>query len=118
MDLIIEDYLKGKVGFEIPDNALTTIFSDRGIEAGTLVADVDRQTLDLATADLYMYCASTPSVKGSSEDAHGGWKHKDGGWETSAYDKRYLRQAAYEIYAKYGEAPIKKTNTFKFLQLR
>ena len=114
----IEDYLRGKVGYEIPDNALLTIFADRMLEKGQLVKDVGKRTLELATADLYMYCASTPSVKGVTEDAHGSWKHKDGGWESSAYDKRNLRQMANEIYARYGEKKTAKTSTFKIVQLR
>lgn len=118
MDLVIEDYLRGKVGFDIPDNALMTIMADRELEKGCYVVDIDRRTLDLATADLYMYCASTPSVKGSTEDAHGSWRHKEGGWESSAYDKRNLRQMANEIYARYGETKKAKTSTFKFIQLR
>lgn len=118
MDLTIEDYLRGKVGFEVPDSALLTIFADRNLVKGYPVSELDKRTLDLATADLYMYCASTPSVKGSTEDAHGGWKHKEGGWESSAYDKRNLRQMANDIYARYGETPVVKAGKFKFIQLR
>ena len=118
MELTIERYLRGKVGFEVPDNALESIFADRNILMGDVVENLDRRTLDLATADLYMYCASTPSVKGSTEDSHGGWKHKEGGWESSAYDKRNLRQMANEIYSQYGEKTVAKTGTIKFIQLR
>lgn len=118
MELGIEEYLRGKVGFDIPDNALMAIFADRGISKGDLVVGMERRTLDLATADLYMYCASTPSVKGTTEDAHGSWRHKDGGWESSAYDKRNLRQMANDIYARYGENTTTKTGTFKIIQLR
>lgn len=118
MDLVIEEYLRGKVGFDIPDNALMAIFADRGIDKGDLVAGMEKRTLDLATADLYMYCASAPSVKGTTEDAHGSWRHKDGGWESSAYDKRNLRQMANDIYARYGENTTSKTATFKIIQLR
>ena len=118
MELAIENYLRGKVGFEIPDNALAAIFADRGLYMGCVVSDIEKRTLDLATADLYMYCASTPSVKGSTEDAHGSWKHKEGGWESSAYDKRNLRQMANDIYAKYGENATTKAGTFKMIQLR
>ena len=118
MGLAIEDYLRGKVGFEIPDNALLAIFADRMMEKGQPVEDVEKRTLELATADLYMYCASTPSVKGVTEDAHGSWRHKDGGWESSAYDKRNLRRMANEIYARYGEKKTAKTSTFKIVQLR
>lgn len=118
MELVIEDYLRGKVGFEIPDNAIYSIFADRNITQGSYVSDLDKRTIDLATADLYMYCASTPSVKGYTEDSHGNWKHKEGGWESSAFDKRNLRQMANDIYARYDEIASSKSSTFKFIQLR
>lgn len=118
MELTIENYLRGKVGFEIPDNALLTIFTDRGIYQGGTIEDISKRTLDLATADLYMYCASTPSVKGYTKDSHGSWKHEEGGWESSAYDKRNLRQMANEIYSRYGENKVVKTGTFKIIPLR
>lgn len=118
MELKIENYLRGKVGFDIPDGALQSIFADRGIAPGQYITSLERRTLDLATADLYMYCASTPSVKGSTEDAHGGWRHKDGGWESSAYDKRNLRQMANDIYSQYGERLASKRGLFRIINLR
>ena len=92
----IEEYLRGCVGFEVADSAIATILIDREIVPGTDVTTLGR-------ADLYMWCASTPSVTGSVEDANGVWKHKEGGTQSSAYDKRNLRQMANDIYALYGE---------------
>ena len=99
----VEDYLRGCVGFEVSDNAITTILTDREVEPGTDVALLDKRTKDLCKADLYMWCASTPSTTGSVEDADGEWKHKEGGTQSSAYDKRNLRQMANDIYKRYGE---------------
>ncbi len=102
----VEDYLRGCVGFEVSDNALTTILIDRDIEPGTDVSTLDKRTKDLCKADLYMWCASTPSTIGSVEDADGEWKHKEGGTQSSAYDKRNLRQMANDIYKRYGENAV------------
>lgn len=99
----VEDYLRGCVGFEVSDNAITTILIDREVEPGSDVALLDKRTKDLCKADLYMWCASTPSTTGSVEDADGEWKHKEGGTQSSAYDKRNLRQMANDIYKRYGE---------------
>lgn len=101
----IEDYLRGKVGMEIPDSAIAVILDDRGICPGTDTAELDKRRKDLCTADLYLWCAATPSKKGTVSDADGGWKHSDGGWETSAYDKRNFRSLAYSIYSRYNEQP-------------
>ena len=98
-----EEYLRGCVGFDIEDNAIATILEDRGIAPGTPSKELTRKQKELCKADLYMWCASTPSIKGSVEEAHGTWKHKEGSTESSAYDKRNLRIMANEIYKKYGE---------------
>lgn len=102
-DITIEEYLHGCVGFEITESAITTILVDRNIKPGTLVSEMEKRIRDLCRADLYMWCASTPSITGSVEDANGVWKHKEGGTQSSAYDKRNLRQMANDIYTLYGE---------------
>lgn len=99
----IEEYLYGVVGFEVKENAITSILIDRNVEPGSDVQTIDKRTKDLCRADLYMWCASTPSVQGSVEDADGVWKHKEGGTQSSAFDKRNLRQMANDIYKLYGE---------------
>lgn len=103
LDTTIEAYLRGCVGFEVTDSAINTILIDREVSMGTDVTTLDRKTKELCKADLYMWCASTPSVTGSVEDANGTWKHKEGGSQSSAFDKRNLRAIANDIYKKYGE---------------
>ena len=102
--MAVEDYLRGCVGFDVSEEAISVILIDRGVEPGSDVTLLDKRTKDLCRADLYMWCASTPSVTGSVEDADGEWKHKEGGKQSSAYDKRNLRQMANDIYKKYGES--------------
>lgn len=114
----VEDYLRGCVGFEVDDSAITTILIDREVESGTDVRSLDKRTKDLCRADLYMWCASTPSVTGSVEDADGGWKHKEGGTQSSAYDKRNLRQMANDIYARYGENTVKSSINMNCVGMR
>lgn len=112
--LTVEDYLTGITAYEIAEKALRVVLAKRGLSRKALVSELLAQTdesgvkigqrsLDLATADIYMWCASTPSVKNDTEDADGGWKHKEGGWQTSAYDKRELRKMAKDLYDKWGE---------------
>ena len=103
LDTTIEGYLRGCVGFAVDDNAISTNLIDRGLSPGTDVTELDKRTKELCKADLYMWCASTPSVKGSVEDSHGVWKHKEGGTQSSAFDKRNLRAMANDIYKRYGE---------------
>lgn len=116
MDLPIEQYLRGTVGFDIPDLAINAILVKRQIEANTMVSTMTEKDIDLSTADLYMYCASTPSVKGVTIDAHGSWKHQEGGWESSAFDKRNLRKMANDLYAKWGEK-TGENSAFRIIRL-
>ncbi len=78
-DMTIEDFLSGATAYEIADNALKRVIVKRKIAFGTMVSELTERQLDLATADIYMWCASTPSSKNDTEDSDGGWKHKEGG---------------------------------------
>lgn len=104
--MTVEEYLYGCVGFDVAENAIATILVDRDVEAGSSVLSLDKRTKDLCKADLYMWCASTPSIMGSVEDSNGVWKHKEGGTQSSAYDKRNLRAMANDIYKLYGENTV------------
>jgi hypothetical protein len=104
--MTVEEYLYGCVGFDVAENAIATILVDRDVQAGSSVLSLDKRTKDLCKADLYMWCASTPSIMGSVEDSNGVWKHKEGGTQSSAYDKRNLRAMANDIYKLYGENTV------------
>lgn len=120
--LTIEQYLRGKVGYDIPDSAIASILVDRGIPDGTDVLSLSSDLVlnaklrDLCTADLYMYCASTPSTTSSSKEQDGGWTHESGGTQHSAYDARQLRAMAQSIYDKYGETVV-TTSTIRIIDL-
>lgn len=114
-DMCIEDYLGGVTAYDIAANALKGILVRRGIEPGTMISVLSDMELDLCTADIYMWCASTPSVRNDTEDSDGGWKHKDGGWQTSAFDKRQLREMAKEIYAKWGEERVTQSSRMRIV---
>jgi len=108
-ELTIEQYLRGRVAYDIPDETLRSILLDREISEGTIVSDLsddkdERKKLrDLCLADVYMYCASLPSTRNNSSEADGQWKSEQGGYQRSAYDSRQLRAMANDIYDKYGE---------------
>ena len=122
VSITIEQYLRGKVGYEIPDNAIASILVDRDIEAGTKVTELstdeatNTKLKDLCTADLYLYCASTPSTISSHKEQDGGWTLESGGTQHSAYDARQLRAMAQAIYDKYGEKTT-ATNYIKIINM-
>lgn len=113
--MTVEDYLYGCVGFGVPESAISTILFDRGVEQGSSVLSLDKKVKDLCKADLYMWCVTAPSVMGTVEDANGSWKHKEGGTELTATDKKHLRSMANSIYELYGEKTVNsKFRLFSF----
>lgn len=114
--MTISDYLRGMTAYEIPDNTIRAILFKRGVTETAGAESLDERTLDLCTADLYMWCATTPSTKNKTEESDGQWKSVNGGWSTSAYDKRQLRQLAQDLYDKWDEV-AKTASKVKIINL-
>lgn len=114
-EMTIEQYLRGRIYYDIPEETLRSILFDRGIGEGTPVVELsliednekrlyeNKKLRDLCLADVYMYCASLPSTRNNSSESDGQWKSEQGGYQRSAFDSRQLRAMANDIYAKYGE---------------
>ena len=102
--MTIEEYLRGLVYYEIPDATLRSILYKRNVADGEDVSALTERDMDLCLAEVYMWCASTPSSRNNTEDADGNWKHIEGGWQTSAYDKRQMRSMALDLFKKWGES--------------
>lgn len=109
MAKLIEDYLKDLTAFDITSGAIENVLIDAGVSAGSEVSSLTAKQLDLCKAYTYLWCASTPSITGSVEDSDSGWSHKEGGKQSSAYDKRLMRQMGLDILAKYGLNTAKST---------
>ena len=91
MGKLIEDYLKDLTAFDITEGAIENVLIDAGVTPGSDVSTLSVKQMDLCKAYTYLWCASTPSISGSVEDSDSGWSHREGGKQTSAYDKRLLR---------------------------
>jgi len=100
--MTIEQYLYGKVDFNLTGNTVAAILYDRGITEGVGVATVAARQRDLALADLYMFVANS-SVSSSAE------YESDGGWQSHHSAKNVRSRGNYlslanDLYAKWGEA--------------
>lgn len=109
MAKLIEDYLRDLTAFNITDGAIGNVLIEAGVQAGSYVENLTVKQKDLCMAYTYLWCATTPTISGSVEDSDSGWSHREGGIQTSAYDKRLLRQMGLDILAKYGIKPVKST---------
>ncbi len=109
MAKLIEDYLKDLTAFDITEGAIENVLIDAGVPAGSEVTSLSVRQMDLCKAYTYLWCASTPSITGSVEDSDSGWSHREGGKQSSAYDKRLMRQMGLDLLAKYGLNAAKST---------
>lgn len=97
-----EQYVRGIAPIDLSDDTIANIFIDQNVSPEALVSDMDMKTKMLLKAEVYMACASMPSVRVSIEDSDGNWKHKEGGGQISDADKKLWVSIANSIYAQYG----------------
>ncbi len=111
MAKLVKDFLRDLTAFDITDGAIENVCIDAGVYDydDAVWEDLTVKQQDLCKAYTYIWCASTPSVTGSVEDSDGGWSHREGGKQSSAYDKRLMRQMGLDLLAKYGLNAAKST---------
>lgn len=112
MAKLIEEYLKDLTAFDITDGAVENALLKAGVPAGSEVVSLTVKQRELCEAYTYLWCASTPTISGSKEDSDSGWSHREGGKQTSAYDKRLMRQMGLDILKKYGINSVKSSIHF------
>lgn len=112
MGKLVEEYLKDLTAYDVPDGAVENVLLDAGVTAGSEWDGLTVKQRDLCKAYTYLWCASTPSITGSVEDSDSGWTHREGGKQSSAYDKRLMRQMGLDLLAKYGLNSAKSTIHF------
>ena len=101
--MLLKDYLKNMVSFEVPDATISCILELRGATVSTEFSSSDLKTAELSLADVLMYGATLPSSKSGAKDSDGGWSHTESNVSISALDKAGFRQRASVLYKKYGE---------------
>jgi len=99
--MTIEQYLIGKVDFNLGSNTIAAILFDRSIAEGTNVNSVPERQRELATADVYMFLATSSTSSSSEYESDGGWQsHKS---NKNVYDRSAFLAKAKEIYDKWDE---------------
>lgn len=95
-------YLKSKVAISVPDDTITAILAENGVDAGTLFSDATEKQRDLCLAGLYVFISGSPTTTEKISDSDADWSHSEGGQMMSANVlNNYLRMAN-AIYKKYG----------------
>ena len=99
----IYNYLKGIVGFNIPDDSLNVILLKRGVDFNADISDLTTEMKDLLYADVLIFGATMPSVYGNVNDSDGGWSHQEGSSTINAADKKRFESIANDIYKRYND---------------
>lgn len=108
MALTIEQYLTGKVDFNVSEATLEAILYDRGVTRGTAITNVTEKQKDLCLADLYMYLAVSSTSKSGEYESDGGWQRQRSA--KNVVDRAALREAARDLYDKWDEKPVGVTS--------
>ena len=109
MEKLAKDFVKDLTDYGITDGAVENILIKAGVSEYAYWDELTVKQRDLCEAYTYLWCASTPVISGSVEDSDSGWSHREGGKQTSAYDKRLLRKMGLDILARYGIRLMKST---------
>lgn len=100
--MTIEQYLAGKVDFNLGDTTIAAILYDRGIPEGASLETVSQRQKDLALADLYVYVAGSSTSSSGEYESDGGWQRQRSA--KNAYNRNGLLALAKQLYAKWDEA--------------
>ena len=113
----VSKWLRGLLGISISDDSINSILAGRSIDGSAALSSVSQKDAELLKADLYVWYSTSPSTGQSIEDADGGWKHKEGSYSLTPYDKNMMLKLANNIYAKYGEEAVSSGSGVKLINL-
>lgn len=99
--MTIEQYLQGKVDFNLSENTVAGILLDRGIAEGADMTAVTERQRDLALADLYMFIAGSSTSSSGDYESDGGWQRQRS--SKNVYNRNAFLQMARALYDKWGE---------------
>lgn len=114
--MTIEEYLKGKVGFEVTEHAISTILLDRQIEIGSDPGSLTTKQKELAYADVLKWGATRPSSYTGSKESDGGWSQTNASSTLLKSDKERFEAIANDIYIKYND-PKRTKSKIKIVNL-
>lgn len=107
-----EQWLKGMVDYNVPDDTVRSILFNNGVAFDTSVSEVAQKERDLCLADLYMWLASSSSSTTGEYISDGGWQHQKAA--KNVVDRAGLRAMAQRLYEKWGSAKTDTAATGRF----
>jgi hypothetical protein len=96
----IEQWLKGKVDFNVPESAIKAILFDNKVTEGTPASNTTEAERDLCLADLLMWLSSSSTVTSGEVVSDGGWQHQQS--NKNVFDRVGLVAKARALYKKWN----------------
>ena len=96
----IEQWLQGKVDFNVPEAAIKAILFDNNVKDGTSVSSVQERERDLCLADLLMWLSSSSTATSGEYISDGGWQHQKS--TKNVFDRSSLVARAKALYQKWN----------------
>lgn len=96
----IEQWLKGKVDFNVPESAIKAILFDNNVTEGTPASNATEEQRDLCLADLLMWLSSSSTVTSGEMVSDGGWQHQQS--NKNVFNRSGLVSQARALYLKWN----------------
>lgn len=101
----IETWLRGKVDFDIPEEAIMAILFDNKVVAGIPATETSEKERDLCLADLLMWLSSSSISSSGEMISDNGWSHQKSAKQV--VDRNGLIKRAQGLYAKWDSDKAK-----------
>lgn len=101
----IETWLRGKVDFDIPEEAIMAILFDNKVVAGIPATETSEKERDLCLADLLMWLSSSSVASSGEYISDNGWSHQKS--NKQVVDRNGLIKRAQALYAKWDSDKAK-----------
>jgi len=102
--MTIEQYLQGKVDYELSEKTMASILFDRSVAANTLVENTTLKQRELCLADIYMFLATSSTSTSGEYESDGGWQRQHS--NKNVVDRGAFRAMAQALYDKWSEQPL------------
>lgn len=107
----IEQWLVGKVDFNVPESAIKAILFDNKVAEGMPVANVAERERDLCLADLLVWLSSSSTASSGEYISDGGWQHQKA--NKTVFDRAGLIARAKALYKKWNSEKAESTTNAK-----
>ena len=88
--MTLSDYLRGLTNYPVPEEALQSILSKRGLDGKSTMTD--DKLLCLVTADVYRWLSTAPDISQGGQS-----------YSLTDFVREYYRRRANELYREGGE---------------